>query len=102
MPPPSAADVARRMYGHESAAVAQACAAKAPAGLDETYVRLHVGTSAHADKIEVLEPRATPAFKRCVEAAVRAIAVPPDSEPAELVVGFKLHPPKLPPGFPMQ
>lgn len=89
MPPASPAELAKRQFAYESARVAAACGGSWPAGLDEAYVRITIGRAAHAEAVELLEPRASAAFKRCVAAAVKAIAVPADSAPARFVVGFE-------------
>ncbi|MCU1281440.1 MAG: alkyl hydroperoxide reductase/Thiol specific antioxidant/Mal allergen, partial [bacterium] len=86
MPPPSAEELAKRQYAHESARVAKACAASWPTALDEAYVRIRVGAGAHAESVELLEPHASAAFRRCVVDTVKAIDVPADSPPARFVV----------------
>jgi hypothetical protein len=50
-----------------------------PPGLDEVYVRIAIGTSAHAESVQGLEPAASAAFKRCVDQAVRGVELPRDS-----------------------
>ena len=89
MPPPSPGELAKRQFAHESARVAKACAASWPKELDEAYVRIAVGAAPHALSVELLEPHAQAAFRRCVVDAVKAIDVPADSPPARFVVGFR-------------
>lgn len=93
LPPQSAEQAAWNLYMHESERVTNACAANAPVGVALTYVRLHVGASPHAEKIELLEPRATLAFQRCIDRAIREIDVPPESAAADVVVAFKMTAP---------
>ena len=89
MPPPPPAELAKRQFAHESARLATACAKSWPKQLDEAYVRITLGTSAHAEAVETLEPRASAAFKRCVADTVKSIAIPADSPPVRFVVGFR-------------
>ena len=89
MPPTPPAELAKRQFAHESARVAAACARSWPKELDEAYVRITLGTSAHAEAVEMLEPRASAAFKRCVAATVKSIAIPADSPAVRFVVGFR-------------
>ena len=89
MPPMPPAELAKRQFAHESARVAAACGKSWPKELDEAYVRITLGTSSHAEAVELLEPHATAAFKRCVAEAVKAIAIPADSPAVRFVVGFK-------------
>jgi thiol-disulfide isomerase/thioredoxin len=86
--------VARNFLANESHRLAT-CASAAPPGINQVYVRLRVGTT-HLEGIELLEPRATAKFKRCVDKALHSIVVPPDSEPAHLVMQFNLHEPSFP------
>jgi thiol-disulfide isomerase/thioredoxin len=99
MPPPSASELAKRQFAHESARVAKACASSWPKELDEAYVRIAVGAAAHAQSVELLEPHASAAFRRCVVDAVKAIDVPADSPAARFVVGFRLKPAASPFGM---
>jgi len=80
--------VAQRLFSHETAAIAQKCADKGR-GLEEAYVRIQVGKSA-VEKVEVLEPGASAAFRKCVDKAIRAVAIPADSQPVKLTVGLPL------------
>ena len=87
---------AKRQFAHESARVAAACGKSWPKELDEAYARITIGKSAHAEAVELLEPRASAAFKRCVADAVKTVDVPADSPPVRFVVGFRRAPPAPP------
>jgi hypothetical protein len=89
MPQTPPAELAKRQFAHESARVAAACAKSWPQELDEAYVRITLGTSPHAEAVEMLEPRAPAAFKRCVAATVKSVAIPADSPAVRFVVGFR-------------
>jgi thiol-disulfide isomerase/thioredoxin len=93
MPPSPPGELAKRQFSHESARVVAACGSAWPAALDEAWVRITLGKSPHAEQVELLEPRASAAFKKCVAAAVKAIDLPADSPAARFVVGFKRTPP---------
>ena len=97
MPPMPPAELAKRQFAHESLRVAAACGKSWPKDLDEAYVRITLGRSSHAEAVELLEPRASAAFKRCVAESVKTIALPADSPPARFVVGFKRTSPMMMP-----
>jgi thiol-disulfide isomerase/thioredoxin len=93
MPPSPPAELAKRQFAHESARVVAGCGKAWPAELDEAYVRITLGRSPHAEAVELLEPHASAAFRKCVTAAVKAIELPADSPAVRFVVGFKHTPP---------
>jgi len=76
---------AQRLYAGQ---LTSACGAAAR-GLGEIYVRVHLG-AAKVDKVEVLEPAASPALRRCVDKAVRQIAVPADQKAVKITLPIKL------------
>src|SRR5262249_42220159 len=63
---------------------------RTPPPADEIYVRVQVGASV-VEKVEVLEPTAPVALRRCLEKGLRAVPVPPDSKPARVVVTVRMR-----------
>jgi thiol-disulfide isomerase/thioredoxin len=79
---------AQRLYAKNAGQVTAACRPSAR-GLGEVYVRVHVG-EAKVERVEVLEPSASPRLRRCVDKAVRAIAVPADQKATRVIVPIKM------------
>jgi len=78
----------RRLLQTEAMRVAEPCRSKAPKDVDEIYVRIRVGTTPRIERVELLEPSASPEFRKCIEKAIREIAVPADSQPTTTVVAL--------------
>ena len=55
--------------------------------LPEAYVRITIGAGEY-ERIEVMEPRASKATANCLRNAVKAVAIPPESQPATIVQKF--------------
>jgi hypothetical protein len=78
MPPAGPAEIARRQFAHEGGRVAAACAASWPKDLDEAWVRITLGKSAHAEAVELLDRArrrrsSTASATRCAPSSCRPI-----------------------------
>jgi hypothetical protein len=82
----------RRLFEHAAAEIGQGCG-KQSKGLEEAYVRVQVGPNPHIGKVEVLEPQASPALRKCLERALREVAIPADTEPARVTFAIPLPSP---------
>jgi tetratricopeptide (TPR) repeat protein len=85
-------EVTERLYAHEAAAITRGCADKA-GGLEEAWVRIVVGSGARVEKVELLEPGATAALRKCLEKGVRAVVLPADSPPVRVTMALPLPAP---------
>jgi|GEM_PF-4168920 len=82
---------ARRLLISQAGRVGAACQTLAPPGLSEVYVRVTLGEAAsRPSRVEVLEPRATAGFRRCIEGVLRATVVPPRSLATQVVTPLTL------------
>jgi thiol-disulfide isomerase/thioredoxin len=86
--PKDATAAARTLYTKNAALIASKCAAKKK-GLDEVYVRIRVGDG-KVDKIDVLEPAAPAALKKCLAAAIRDVKVPLEQKSAKVTLSLAL------------
>jgi tetratricopeptide (TPR) repeat protein len=80
-----AASITEHMFDSEKHAVTKACSGKARA-LKSALVRVTIGKGAVLSKVEVLEPDASSALKKCVVEAVRAIKIPADNPAVRVVI----------------
>ncbi len=81
----------RRLVSSQAGRVGAACQTLAPPDLTEVYVRVTVGDAAlRPARVEVMEPRGTAGFRRCIENVLRATVVPPGSLAALVVTPLTL------------
>jgi thiol-disulfide isomerase/thioredoxin len=79
--------VAKRLFTQTRGLTAP-CQAQAES-LPEAYVRIKLGAKA-IEKLEILEPAASPALKQCLDKALRAVAIPADTQAVTVVLPLKL------------
>lgn len=77
--------ITRRMFDDKKAVISEACSAKAK-GLKSALMRLTVGAGAVLSKVEVLEPDATAALKKCMVDAARKLTIPADNPAVRVLV----------------
>jgi hypothetical protein len=87
--PHTPTDALRTLVEHERGTLNLACAGEAK-GLEEAYLRVRAGKGVQLEKVEVLEPAASPGLRKCLEKAVRAITLPADTLPATVVFSVNL------------
>ena len=85
-------EAAKRQFSHETERLG-ACSER-PEGMSEVWVRIRLGTGNRPEKVEVLEPGAPAALRRCVEEALMGVEVPADNQPSTVVMALGLPKPK--------
>lgn len=83
--------ITKHMLDTEKGAVTKACSPNAR-GLESAVVRVTIGKDAKLAKVEVLEPKATDALRKCVGDAVRAIRIPADNPAARVLFEVPFDP----------
>lgn len=79
---------ARVLYSKKAFEIGGKCAPKAKR-LEEAYVRISFGPG-KVERVEVLEPAASPALRKCLDGAVRAVELPAEQKPTRIVLPIKL------------